>query len=285
MSAAISIRQLAVTFPGGFQKPAVTALHPLDLTVERGAIVGILGPNGSGKTTLLRVLAGLQRETTGLVRVLDLPADATLVRQRVAYQPEGPLPLAVLTGREFLQWYGCELRLSDAVADQRAAELLARFQLANVAQRRVRTYSTGMQKRLALAAALLGEPEVLLLDEPTSGLDPLGSGMVIDVLRERAQRGTTIVMASHHLQEVEQICSTVLALHAGRCVARGTIDDLLGTGDRTLTVRGLPDSALNGVAEDLQRRGGELIDSGRVRQHLFAWFRRLGSGPNSGPQS
>ena len=192
MSAAISVRQLSVTFPGSFRKPAVVALQPFDLEVEPGAIVGILGPNGSGKTTLLRVLAGLQRPSAGEARVLGEVPGARALRQRLAYQPEGPLPLGALTGREFLQWYGCELGLPNRVADDRAEALLTRFELGTARSRLVRTYSTGMQKRLALAAALLGDPEVLLLDEPTSGLDPLGSGIVLDILRERAQRGAEI---------------------------------------------------------------------------------------------
>jgi len=278
MSAAISVRQLAVAFPGRFRRPAVHALQPLDLDVGSGRIVGVLGPNGSGKTTLLRVLAGLQRPTAGAATVLGLPPDARALRCRVGYQPEGALPLGVLTGREFLQWYGCELDLPNAEADRRIDGWLDRFELRAAAHRRVRTYSTGMQKRLALAAALLGDPEVLLLDEPTAGLDPLGSSLVMTVLQERARAGAAVLMASHHLQEVEQICGEVLVLHDGRAALRGTLDELLGTGERALVVRGLADAELAGVAADLQRRGAELIRSERAREHLFALFRRLGGG-------
>ena len=284
MSAAISVRQLAVTFAGRFRRPPVTALQSLDLEVARGAIIGVLGPNGSGKTTLLRVLAGLQRPTAGDVAVLGLPPDRRALRARVGFQPEGSLPLGVLTGREFLQWFGCELRLPDALADARLRQWLERFELAAAAHRQVRTYSTGMQRRLALAAALLGEPEVLLLDEPTSGLDPIGSGAVMDVLQERAAAGTAIVLASHHLQEVEQICNEVLVLHGGRCALRGTLDQLLGTGDRTLVVRGLADGALPAVREDLQRHGAELVRAGPAREHLFALFRRLGARDDGKPR-
>src|SRR5262245_37843953 len=113
MSAAISVRQLSVTFSGGFRQPAVRALQPLDFDLPAGTIVGVLGPNGSGKTTLLRVLAGLQRPTAGHVEVLGLEPSARALRRRVAYQPEGPPPIGVLTGRELLQWYGCQLELDN----------------------------------------------------------------------------------------------------------------------------------------------------------------------------
>lgn len=279
MSAAISVRQLAVTFPGSFRKPAVVALQPFDLEVEPGAIVGILGPNGSGKTTLLRVLAGLQRPTSGTAQVLGAAPGARALRQRLAYQPEGPLPLGALTGREFLQWYGCELGLPNHRADERTAALLKRFELTAAGERLVRTYSTGMQKRLALAAALLGEPEVLLLDEPTSGLDPLGSGIVLDILRECAQRGTAILMASHHLQEIEQSCSSIVVLQNGRCELRGTLDELLGTTDRTITIRGLTDEALRDLEANIEQRGGQVVAKGHAREHLFALFRRLNGAP------
>ena len=174
MATAISAQQLAVTYPGAGKKPAVQALLPLDLEVESGRIVGVLGPNGSGKTTLLRVLAGLQTPTSGSVSVLgEAPEQRSLVR-RVAYQSEGELPLQVLSAPEYLRFLGAELGLGNGESDQRAARLLKRLELGHAASRRIRTFSTGMRKRLALAGALMAEPEVLLLDEPTVA-DPLGS--------------------------------------------------------------------------------------------------------------
>jgi ABC-2 type transport system ATP-binding protein len=275
MSAAISVRQLGVTFSGGFRREPIPALQPFDLDVPRGTVLGVLGPNGSGKTTLLRVLAGLQRPTTGSAELLGLPPAARELRRRVAWQPEGQPPLPVLTGRELLQWYGCELGLENAVADERADAWLRRFELLGAAGRAVRTYSTGMQRRLLLATALLGEPEVLLLDEPTAGLDPIGSELVVAVLRERVAAGVTIVMASHDLQEVEELSSEVLVLHAGRVAARGSLDDLLATDERALIVRGLAEAALPAVAAAVREHGAEFVRSERRRDHVYALFRRL----------
>ncbi|MFN3241801.1 MAG: ABC transporter ATP-binding protein [Planctomycetota bacterium] len=276
MATAISAQQLAVTFPGRGRRAAVDALRPLDLELAAGQILGILGPNGSGKTTLLRVLAGLQAPTGGAVTLLGKsPTDRDLVR-RVAYQSEGPLPLATLSAPEYLAFVGAEIGLPNAVSDQRSNDLLERLELTHAGRRRIRTFSTGMGKRLALAAALLAEPEVLLLDEPTSGLDPFGTATVMEILRERADAGAAILMASHHLLEVEESCDEVLVLHNGTVHARGPLADLLATDEQALVVRGLDDDTMRQLGDDARARGGEVVRVERPRDHLFALFRRLG---------
>ena len=278
MASAVSCKQLAVTFRGRGRQPAVAALQPLDLEIGQGRIVGVLGPNGSGKTTLLRVLAGLQRPTAGTAQVLGLHPEHDSLRRRVGFQPEGPLPLGVLSAPEFLAYVGAELGLPNAESDRRAAQWLQRLDLVHAGGRRIRTFSTGMCKRLSLAAALLGDPEVLVLDEPTSGLDPFGSAEVVAILRERAAAGTAVVMASHHLQEVEEICDEVLVLHAGAVHARGALGDLLGTGARALLVRDLDDGAMAALAHEVERLGGRVVGTERQRRHLFALFRGLANG-------
>lgn len=279
---AISARRLSVTFPGRFRRPAVAALCPLDLDVEPGQILGVLGPNGSGKTTLLRVLAGLQKPTAGEALLLGKPSDDTSLSRLVAWQPAGPPPLAQLSGREILQWFGAQLGLDNREADTRADAWLERFGLAHAARRRAQTYSTGMQQRLMLAATLLGDPRVLLLDEPTSGLDPVGSALAMDALREQAGKGAAILMASHQLQEVEQLCSHVLVLHDGKVALSGTLDELLGSGDRALVVRGLDDDGVAKVATAVAAAGGTFVRSEAHRLHLYALYRRLaGRGPQA----
>jgi ABC-2 type transport system ATP-binding protein len=276
MASAISVRQLAVTFPGRGQRGEVHALRPLDLEIEAGRIVGVLGPNGSGKTTLLRVLAGMQRPTAGSATVLGVPPGDRSLRRRVGWQPEGALPLGVLSAPEFLAYVGAELGLANADADARAQHWLERLDLLRTGRRWLRTFSTGMQKRLALAAVLLGDPALLLLDEPTAGLDPVGSELVMQILRERAAAGTTVLMASHHLLEVEEICDEVLVLHDGELKARGTLAELLATDAHAVVVRGLDDAGLAAVAAAATARGGEVLRIERPRDHLFALFRRLG---------
>ncbi|MHC4513945.1 MAG: ABC transporter ATP-binding protein [Planctomycetota bacterium] len=275
MSALISVRDLSVTFYTGLRKPRVHALRGLDLEVQAGEIVSVLGPNGSGKTTLLRVLAGVQRPSKGYASVLERhPTDRWLVRQ-VGFQPDEALPFPTLTGLEFLLYLGSLMGLLRTEGKARALHWLQRLSLGDAGSRLVGQYSTGMQRRLAVAAAMLAGPEVLLLDEPTSGLDPEGSLLVMELLREHRQRGGTTLMASHHLQEVEQISSRVVVLSEGRKVAAGTLAELLATGDQRLVVRDLDAAGLAAVEEAVGKAGGEVVEKGRDRQHLFALFRRL----------
>lgn len=275
MDPAVSVQGLCVTYRRRLRSPAVCALDHLDLEAGRGEIVGVLGPNGSGKTSLLQVLSGSLAPTAGSARILGLgPADRQLV-PRVGYQPEGPLPFPMLSAWELLGYLGDMMRLPTAETRQRTETWLERFGLQSAAHRPIGTYSTGMARRLAVAAALLSDPEVLLLDEPTSGIDPDGSLTVLEVLQERARSGGTVVMTSHHLQEVERTCRRVYLLEAGRCRAHGDLDELLGTGDRTLVLRGLDDEGLEAVRRSVAEHGGEVVEAGKQRQHLFALFRSL----------
>jgi len=285
MAMAISCKQLGVTFRGRGRNGPVLALQSLDLEVAAGRIVGVLGPNGSGKTTLLRVLAGLEQPTAGTATILGERPSAKSLRRRVAFQPEGALPLGVLSAAEFLAYIGAELGLPNAESDAKAQRWLERLDLLGPGKRWIRTFSTGMQKRLALAAALLGDPEVLLLDEPTAGLDPFGSEIVMAILRERAAAGATVLMASHQLFEVEEICDEVLVLQEGAVAARGALSDLLGTDAHALVVRGLDEAGLGHLAAAARARGGEVLRTERPRDHLFALFRRLAQRRGEGRRS
>lgn len=275
MEATIEVDDLAVCYRS-FGSPAVTALSDVSLRVAAGEVVGVLGPNGSGKSSLLGVLAGSQSASRGRVAVLGrAPTDRALVT-RVGFQPEGPLPFGTSTPRRFLERMAALMGIPRRRSRTPIGRLLDQVGLTAVADRRtVAKLSTGMARRLALAAALLPDPEVLLLDEPTSGLDPDGSLLVIDLLRERAQAGGTVVLASHHLQEVEQTCARLVMLDAGRKVAEGSFDALLGTDETELVVSGLDEPALNALGRHAVELGGRIVHRARRREHLFALFRRL----------
>ncbi len=274
----ISVESLAVTFPGRWRQPAVAAVQGLNLEIRAGEIFGVLGPNGSGKTTLFEVLCGNLSPSEGSAQVLGMsPSERSLVR-RVGYQPDGPLPFPNLSGREFLLYLGNLLGLEAQSLKAKCDHWLQRLGLADAADRPLGKYSTGMARRLAIASSLLTDPEVLLLDEPTSGLDPKGSLLVLELIQECAARGCTVILASHHLQEIEQVCTRVALLHQGHLVSSGSLDELLGTGETEIQVRGLEAKDRPAIEASLTAKGAEIVGWRQARRHLFALFRNLGKG-------
>ena len=279
MAATLEVHDLSVVYRSFGARP-VPALDSVTFAAEAGQILGILGPNGSGKSTLFAVLAGSLLPTSGQARVLGCDPTHAGLLARVGFQPEGPLPFRDATPRAFLRRFVDLFGLAAKPGRKRADDLLDRLGLGPVAQSRaVRRLSTGMARRLALAAALLPEPEVLLLDEPTAGLDPDGSLLVMDILRAHAKSGGTVLLASHHLLEIEDLCERVLLLDAGKVMASGTLEELLGTGETRLTVAGLPPEGIAHLQRTVVDAGGRVIACEPRREHLFAWFRRQRQRP------
>lgn len=276
---AIEVDGLVVRFGRGSRRaPRVEALRGIELRVARGELLGLLGPNGSGKTTLLRVLCGDLAPNSGNVRVLGLAAGDRALVPRVGFQPDEAPPFPALTPYEVLGHLGVLAGLARSVARARGVALLDRLGLGAVRDRALDGFSTGMKKRTAIACALVTEPELLLLDEPTAGLDPDGSLLVLELLREQAARGVTVVMASHRLDEVEQICSRVVVLAQGRVRRDGTLDALLGTGVEALGLRHAT-PALRADLEAAARAGGAQVTGwSAARRHLYELLRELEHG-------
>ncbi|HET9653952.1 MAG TPA: ATP-binding cassette domain-containing protein [Kineosporiaceae bacterium] len=264
------------------------AVDGIDLAVPRGAVYGFLGPNGSGKTTTIRVLLGLAAATAGQIEVLGrpMPRDLRVVLPRVGALVEGPAFYPFLSGADNLR------RLDSAdrdaprrTRDARVAAALDRVGLTNAAGKRVRAYSLGMKQRLGIAAALLGPRELLVLDEPTNGLDPQGTREVRHLVRSLAADGTTVFVSSHLLAEVEQICTHVGVMSAGRLVAQGPLDEFGSSGPPLVQVR-TPDTAR--AAQVLRRLGLDTVSirDGSVHGRLTAPAEALpgnGSRPDAQP--
>jgi ABC-2 type transport system ATP-binding protein len=216
-----------------------TAVDGVSLTVRRGEVYGFLGPNGAGKTTTLRMLMGLVRPSDGTARVLGgSPGDPRVLR-RVGALIEGPGFYPYLSGRDNLRVLARYNRLDDRAVE----EALDQVALRGRARDRFKDYSLGMKQRLGVAAALLGDPDLLILDEPTNGLDPSGMAEMRTLLREVVDRGQTVLLSSHLLGEVQQICDRVGVISQGRLVTESTVEDLRGGG--SLLVRAEPiDAAL-----------------------------------------
>ena len=219
---------------------ATRALDGLDLEVEQGHVLGLLGPNGAGKTTAVRILATLLRADAGRARVagFDITRQPYQVRRCIGLTGQYAAVDENLSGLENLYMIGRLLDLRRPEAQQRAADLLARFDLADAGGRAAKTYSGGMRRRLDLAASLVGRPPVLFLDEPTTGLDPRSRNGLWAVIRELVAEGTTLLLTTQYLEEADQLASRIAVIDHGRVIADGTADQLKArVGGQILEVR------------------------------------------------
>lgn len=205
-----------------------TAVDKLDLQVRQGEVFGLLGPNGAGKTTTILMLLGLSEPTSGTARVLDMdPArDPIAVKRRVGYLPDSVGFYGNLTGRQNLRYTARLNGVNRKAAESHIDELMERVGLTNAANKRVDTYSRGMKQRLGLADVMIKRPSIVILDEPTTSIDPAGVEEVLLLIRELANEGAAVLLASHLLHQVQQVCDTVGIFVAGRLVASGAMDKL-----------------------------------------------------------
>ena len=209
----------------------VTALAGVSLEFEAGIIYGLLGPNGAGKTTLIRVLTTLLRPDSGTAQVagVDVIADPAAARRRIGLAGQFAAVDDYLTGRENVEMVGRLYGLSIDEATTRAGEVLERIRLDDAADRPVKTYSGGMQRRLDLAASLVGRPQVLFLDEPTTGIDPRSRNDVWDLITDLVEGGTTVLLTTQYLDEADQLADRIAVIDEGRLISEGTSDDLKNT--------------------------------------------------------
>ncbi|HEX5424506.1 MAG TPA: ABC transporter ATP-binding protein [Candidatus Acidoferrales bacterium] len=221
-SSAVSTEHLTRTFG------KLVAVQDVNLRVAPGQFFGFLGPNGAGKSTTIKMLTGLLAPTTGRIEILglDLTANPVDVKRQIGVVPEGMALFGRLTGAEYLNFVGRMYGLDRETAAKRTAELLDFMQLSGQPKSLVTDYSHGMQKKLALAAAVIHGPKILFLDEPFEGVDAIASGTLKAMLQRMISHGATIFLTSHVLEIVERLCSHVAIIHQGRLVAQGSLEDL-----------------------------------------------------------
>ncbi|MGV3625210.1 MAG: ABC transporter ATP-binding protein [Archangium sp.] len=246
MQSALAVNQLVKTYRGFFGAPH-TALKGLTLHIPRGAAFGLIGPNGAGKTTFIKVLLGVVRPTSGDVSVLGGDPQDTSVRARIGYLPERMHLPTALRGRDFLRSVSTLKGLTPT--DVELATLLERVGLRDSSQR-IGQFSKGMKQRLGLAAAMLGNPELLILDEPTDGIDPVGRIEVRKLLLEEKARGATILLNSHLLAETERVCDRIGVLQRGELKLEGSLDEVRRSSSRWLVkfADGVEATVLEGAA-------------------------------------
>lgn len=224
--AVIRLEKVTRIFRDFWLRPTVKAVDELDLVVHRGETFGLLGPNGSGKSTTIKMILGLLAPSSGTVELFGLSPRTVAARAKLGYLPELSYLHPFLTARETLDYYAGLCGLKRSVAHERARELLRMVKLEDVANRPVAGFSKGMARRVALASALIGKPELLILDEPTSGLDPVSTREVKLLIKALAKNGMTILMTSHLLADAEDVCDKVMILNRGRSVAEGKVAEL-----------------------------------------------------------
>ena len=207
---------------------ALTAVDGVDLTVAAGQFFGFLGPNGAGKSTTIKMLTGLLAPSSGRMQLLglDFASNAVEIKRQIGVVPEGMGLFERLTGSEYLNFVGRMYGLDRSTTQQRSGELLEFMQLADRPKSVIADYSHGMQKKLALAAAVIHGPRILFLDEPFEGVDALAAGTLKALLGRMTERGVTIFLTSHVLEIVERLCSHVAIIHKGRLVAQGSLEEL-----------------------------------------------------------
>ncbi len=264
---------LRKTFTDFWMRAKARAVDGVDFQIRRHEIFGLLGPNGSGKSTTIKMILGLLNKSSGRLSVFGREPSDVAIKAKIGYLPEESYLYRYLDARETLDYYGRIFGLDRRNRMRRIDELLEMVGLAQVKRRSVGEYSKGMSRRLGLAQALINDPELLILDEPTSGLDPIGTRQVKDLLLELGNRGTTILLSSHLLADVEDVCDRMVILYGGRIHAEGTTEELLADRERTVIHTGtLGDGVIAEIDQVLHRHGQAVDAVERPRQRLEELF-------------
>ena len=269
----VQTRALAKVYRDFWGRQKVRALKALDLTVMRGEVFGLLGPNGSGKTTTIKLLLGLLFPTEGEALVFGKPATDVAKNERLGYLPEESYLYRFLTAEETLDFYA---RLFDMPADvrrERVDSLIKLVGLDKARKRQLQEYSKGMTRRIGLAQALINNPELILLDEPTSGLDPIGTREMKDMILRLKSEGKTILMCSHLLADVQDVCDRIAILHQGELKELGRVDELLRVADVTqIRAKNLSADCQTEIRDVISRHHGELVSLGNPTTTLEELF-------------
>ncbi len=258
MEYAIETISLTKVFSDWWGRRRVFAVDDLNLQIRTNEVFGLLGPNGSGKTTILRLLLGLLHPTKGKALVLGGEGADPKINSRIGFLQEESYLYKYLNARETLDFYGRLFGLPGKLRKMRTEALLDMVGLKAVASRAIGTYSKGMARRIGLAQALINDPDLLILDEPTSGLDPIGTRQIKDLILKLAQRGKTILLCSHLLADVEDVCDRIAILYGGKIQSQGTVAELLQKSNkRQITTGELSDSTVEKIKQLVQQENAE----------------------------
>jgi len=250
----VSVRGLTKVFKDFWGRPKARAVDNVDFEVRQGEVFGLLGPNGSGKSTTVKLMLGLLYPTKGHIEVFSHSPRHVATKARIGYLPEESYLYRYLNSRETLDFFGNLFRLPRNDRNDRAEQLLEMVGLSQTRMRAVGEFSKGMQRRIGLAQALINDPDLVILDEPTSGLDPIGCREVKDLILALAKRGKTVILSSHLLADVEDVCNRVVIYYGGKVQAMGTLKELLATPDTIqITTPALPRETMERVLSVIRK--------------------------------
>jgi len=257
----VQTRALSKVYRDFWGRQKVRALKGLDLEIRKGEVFGLLGPNGSGKTTTIKLVLGLLFASEGEALVFGKNATDVAKNQRIGYLPEESYLYRFLNAEETLDFYARLFNMPREVRRERVDSLIKLVGLDKARKRQLNEYSKGMTRRIGLAQALINDPELILLDEPTSGLDPIGTREMKDMILRLKGEGKTVVMCSHLLADVQDVCDRIAILHQGELKELGRVDSLLTVADVTqIRARGLSEDCKKEIRELIGRHQGEMLE-------------------------
>ena len=269
----IQTRALSKVYRDFWGRQKVRALKALDLEVKQGEVFGLLGPNGSGKTTTIKLVLGLLFPTEGEALVFGKNASDVGKNERIGYLPEESYLYRFLNAEETLDFYARLFDMPAETRQERVDSLIKQVGLQTARKRQLQEYSKGMTRRIGLAQALINDPDLILLDEPTSGLDPIGTREMKDMILRLKEEGKTIVMCSHLLADVQDVCDRIAILHQGELKELGRVDTLLKVADVTqIRAKGLSEDCQNEIRNVIANHQGEVLDMGNPTTTLEELF-------------
>src|SRR5215472_593253 len=274
----VETRKLTKVYRDFWGRQKKTALRALNITIRQGEIFGLLGPNGSGKTTTIKLLLGLLFPTDGEAFVFGQPAADVRKNERVGYLPEESYLYRFLNAEETLDFYGRLFNMPAGVRQTKAQELIEKVGLKADRKRVLREYSKGMRQRIGLAQALINDPDLVILDEPTSGLDPLGTRWMKDLILDLRRQGKTVLMCSHRLDDVQDVCDRIAILYEGELQELGEVSRLLEVANRLeLQASNVQpsDDLRRDLEEVLRKHGGRIEKIGHPTTTLEDLFLRI----------
>jgi ABC-2 type transport system ATP-binding protein len=273
---AVEIKGLVKDFKTSFRKQLLRAVDGVSIRIMPGEVYGLIGPNGSGKSTTMKALLGLVVPTAGECAIFGKDSLKVDSRNDVGFLPENPYFYKHLSGAETLKFYGKLCGLKGKLLEERVRELLALVDLEEARDRRIGGYSKGMLQRIGLAQALVQEPRLVILDEPTAGVDPVGSRQIRDLIFKLRERGITVFLCSHLLEQVQEVCDHVGIIFKGKMVKEGRLEDLIAIEDQTEIILKDADPELIAKIKSMvsESPGASLVRTGKPRTTLERLFLR-----------